>query len=127
MCAVQLCFAEDVFGNQFAISSGRVVCFDPETGNSEPCASTLEDWARTVLSEYACLTGYPIAHQWQKHNGPLHPGTRLVPKIPFVCGGEFSVSNLAAMEEAEAMAFRADLARQIRDLPDGAKVRFKIE
>lgn len=122
-----LFFAEDVFGNQFAIASGRVVCFDPETGNSEEVAQTLEDWARIVLGDNAYYTGYPVAHDWQIQNGPLRPGTRLIPKIPFVCGGEFAVSNLAPIEEREGMEFRASLARQIKDLPDGATINFKIE
>lgn len=122
-----LFFAEDVFGNQFAIASGRVVLFDPETGNSEEVAQTLEDWARVVLDDYAYFTGYPVAHEWQKRNGPLRPGMRLVPRIPFVCGGEFVVSNLGLTDELEGMAFRASLARQIKDLPDGATIHFKIE
>jgi hypothetical protein len=122
-----LFFAEDVFGNQFAIASDRVVLFDPETGRMEKVAQTLEDWARVVLGDYAYFTGYPVAHEWQKRNGPLRPGTRLMPKIPFVCGGEFAVSNLGPIEEREGMAFRASLARQIKDMPDGAAIQFKIE
>lgn len=119
-------FAEDSFGNQFAIASGQVVLFDPETGTSVEVAPTLEDWARIVLDDYAYYTGYPVAHDWQMQNGPLRPGTRLMPKIPFVCGGEFAASNLAPIEEREGMALRANLARQIRDLPDGATINFKI-
>jgi len=122
-----LCFAEDVFGNQFAIASGRVMLFDPETGNSEEVSETLKDWARIVVDDCAYYTGYPVAHEWQVKNGALRPGTRLMPKIPFVCGGEFAVSNLALIEEREGMAFRASLARQIKDLPDGATINFKIE
>ncbi len=122
-----LFFAEDVFGNQFAIASGRVVFFDPETGKSEEVAPTLEDWARIILDDYAYYTGYPVAHDWQMQNGPLRPGMRLMPRIPFVCGGEFRVSNFGPIEEREGMAFRASLARQMKDLPDGATINFKIE
>jgi hypothetical protein len=93
-CGQMLFFAEDMFGNQFAIASGRVVLFDPETGDSEQVAPTLEDWARIILDDYAYYTGHPVAHEWQIKNGPLRPGMRLMPKIPFVCGGEFAVSNL---------------------------------
>jgi hypothetical protein len=46
--------------------------------------------------------------------------------MPFVCSGAFSIDNLAALEAARGMTARADLARQIRDLPDGSKIRFEI-
>jgi len=122
-----LFFAEDAFGNQFAIDADRVVFFDPETAKAEKVAQTLEDWAGILLDDYAYYTGYPVAHEWQVRNGPLRPGVRLLPKVPFVCGGEFSVSNLGPIEEREGMGFRANLARQMKDLPDGARINFKIE
>jgi hypothetical protein len=122
-----LFFAEDVFGNQFAIASDRVVLLDAETGELEEVARNLEEWGQLVLDDYSYFTGYPVAHEWQISNGPLAPGNRLVPKVPFVCGGEFNIGNMSSSEEVAAMAFRANLANQIRNLPDGSKIRFKLE
>jgi hypothetical protein len=49
-----------------------------------------------------------------------------LPKKSFVVGGEFEIGNLYDLDEVEGMRFRASLAIQIRDLPNGAKVRFTI-
>ncbi len=116
-------FAEDVFGHQFAIGSGGVYRFDPETGERERIATDLEEWASIILGDYKVETGYPLAHEWQLRNGPLPAGKRLVPKLPFVLGGEFSVDNLHAQDAVEAMRYRASIATQLRGLPDGATVR----
>jgi hypothetical protein len=51
---------------------------------------------------------------------------RLVPRIPFVLRGKFSVQNLHALDSVVAMRMRGSVAVQVKDLPDGAKVRFKI-
>jgi len=119
-------FAEDIFGGQFALADERVWVFDPETGEREQLGETLDAWARAVLGDFETLTGQPIAHAWQTAHGPLGAGKRLAPKTPFVAGGEFALSNLYAADAVEAMRFRGDLAQQIRNLPDGAKIELKI-
>jgi len=119
-------FAEDIFGGQFALGSQGVVSFDPETGDVERIAADLEGWADRVLADYQLLTGFPVAHSWQELHGQLSPGMRLIPKRPFVLGGEFVPENLYPLDAAKGMRFRGDLATQIRDLPEGASVSFKI-
>ena len=119
-------FAEDVFGSQFAIRNERVYVFDPETGSAEPMASSVEDWADQLLSDYEVLTGFPLAHRWQQANGPIPAGQRLVPKIPFVLGGDFEISNVYLVDAREGMRLRSELAVQIRDLPDGAQVQYRV-
>jgi len=119
-------FAEDAFGAQFAIREENVWTFDPETGDAEVMASSLEDWADQVVGNYSVLTGFPVAHAWQGAHGPIGLGQRLVPKRPFVLGGEFDASNVYVLDAVEGMRLRADLALQIKNLPDGAKIRYKI-
>lgn len=113
-------FAQDIFGVQFCLSSAEVSTFDPETGELEQLANSLEEWADKILRDYDFLTGYSIARDWQKNNGPLGEAMRLVPKIPFVAGGAFDISNLYEMDCEQSLKFRAKLASQIRNLPDGA-------
>ncbi|KAF1721287.1 SMI1/KNR4 family protein [Pseudoxanthomonas wuyuanensis] len=122
-----LFFAEDIFGGQFCIASSCVWQFDPETGEKNLMAASLDEWAKKVLDDYEVLTGHPLAHAWQKKNGPLPEGMRLVPRIPFVCNGEFALSNLILMESEKGMRIRGSLARQIHDLPDGAQISFRID
>lgn len=121
-----LFFAEDIFGGQFCVKDGKVQVFDSETGSTEHFADTIDGWARKILDDYEVATGWPIANAWQRQNGALSAGKRLMPKIPFVLGGEYTIENLVQLDAVQAMRFRADLALQIRDLPDGAQIKLKI-
>jgi hypothetical protein len=124
--ADMLFFAEDGFGGQFAIRNNTVCCFDPETGQFEVIGPSLDAWVNDLLNDYEFRTGYPLVHAWQERNAHLAPGMRLVPKIPFVCGGRYEVNNLYSLNEVKGMQFRASIARQIRDLPDGSQVILDI-
>jgi hypothetical protein len=119
-------FAEDAFGGQFALSENGVVSFDPETGDAEFIAATLEGWAGQLLADYEMLTGFPLAHEWQELFGALPLGARLLPKTPFVLGGEFAVNNLFAAGAVEGMRMRGDIALQLRDHPDGTTVVYRV-
>jgi hypothetical protein len=121
-----LFFAEDAFGNQFCLHNGHVCSFDAETGEMGPLANDLEGWAKRLLEKYNLLTGYPLLHKWQEKNGPLQTGCRLMPKIPFVLGGEYALANLYPLKAVSAMKSRGNLARQLKDLPDGSKVDFRL-
>lgn len=119
-----LFFAEDLFGVQFALGPGGIHQFDPETGEANFFAQGLEAWADLLLSDYNLHTGYSLGHDWQTVNGALKAGQRLLPKLPFVAGGSYSVDNLYTFEAVRGMKYRAALAVQIRDLPDGTPIRF---
>jgi hypothetical protein len=120
-------FAEDLFGMQFGIMDEFVIKFDPETSEiDETFAESLGGWASIILDGFDYQTGYPLAHEWQRLNGPILPGRRLLPKIPFVLGGEFELSNLYEVDAIQGMRFRADLSKQIKDLPDGTPVQIDV-
>ncbi|MCF5145083.1 SMI1/KNR4 family protein [Pseudomonas sp. PA-6-1D] len=122
-----LFFAEDIFGGQFCIKNNKIYTFDPETGSLEFLAQDIEEWAQLLVSDYEVLTGYPLAHRWQKKNGQLAAGKRLLPKIPFVLGGGFVLDNLYSIDAVKGMKLRADIARQIKDLPDGAQIKLRLD
>jgi hypothetical protein len=126
MAGGALFFAEDIFGGQFCVKGGGIYSFDPETGRAKILSDDLEGWARAILGNYNALTGYPLGHEWQRVNGQILAGARLVPKVPFVAGGAFSVQNLFALEAVKAMHFRSNIATQINDLPDGASIKLRV-
>jgi hypothetical protein len=121
-----LFFSEDIFGTQFCLKEDKVYSFDPETADITFVANTVDEWAGEVLKDYDVLTGYSLAHEWQMRNGSLAPRNRLMPKIPFVLGGEFNIDNLVSIDGARSMRCRANLARQIHSLPDGTQIKFEI-
>jgi len=47
-------------------------------------------------------------------------------KTPGLLGGEYAITNVGLITIAELIAFSGDVASQIRDLPDGTKVKFKV-
>lgn len=119
-------FAQDIFGVQFCISGSDVSTFDPETGQIKMMAKSLNEWAALILKDYNYLTGCQLAYDWQSQNGKLAHGERLVPKIPFVAGGTFTVDNLYALDCSQSMSFRASIANQIKNLPDGATIQIRV-
>jgi hypothetical protein len=121
-----LFFAEDAFGEQFALSNGKIWRFNPESAEKEEFAGDLDEWAGKILSDYSFETGYQQAHDWQQQNGELMEGKRLIPKIPFIMGGKYDADNLFALDSVKGMRYRADIWKQIRDLPDGASVQLKV-
>lgn len=122
-----LFFAEDIFGDQFGISGDAVIVFRSETAEIEVVAASIEEWACKILIDYESLTGYPIAHEWQKVHGPIANGMRLTGKRPFVLGGGYDLPNLYAADIVTIMRLRGDIYRQIRHLPDGAQLKVKVE
>ena len=122
-----LCFAEDLFGNQFYIACDGIYTFDCENGDKEKIARNFGEWCKLILDDYDYLTGYTLAHEWQKKNGPLEPGKRLMAKVPFSLEGDFDVDNLQIANAVDLMLTRADLAIQLASIPDGTKIKINIQ
>ena len=119
-------FAEDVFGFQWFLNGKSVWNFDPETGDKQFVAHSMNDWAEMLLKEHRVMTGWPLAHEWQLKNRPLMPYERLLPKRLFVLGGKFEISNLVAVDSAYGMRARSAYAMSINSLPDGTNINFGI-
>jgi hypothetical protein len=121
------CFSLKIsLGFKFCLKADGVYQFDPETGHVDKLAHNFEGWADAILRNYRLLTGHPLAHEWQQLNGKIASGVRLVPKQLFVFGGAFSIQNLYALDAVSAMRMRASIAVQIKELPDGTKIRLKV-
>jgi hypothetical protein len=121
-----LCFAQDIFANQFTIKDGTVHFFQAETGDLTPMAATLAKWAELILADDRRWTEWPTAYRWQNLHGPIPLHHRLQPAIPFVCRESGEFTSLAAIEAGLLMSFGGYFAGQIRDLPDGAKIKFEF-
>lgn len=74
-----------------------------------------EDWNMRSMIEEA-----------QAKLGPLASGRKYCLKIPGPLGGEYGGTNLASISLRELVTLSGYIALQIRDLPDGAQVRFQI-
>jgi hypothetical protein len=120
------CFAEDIFGGQFVFRDQTISYFNPETAELREMASDLEAWASNILDDYDFLTGYGFAHQWQSAHGKLKDRDRLMAITPFSLGGEYQVTNFAAIDSVRLMKSMGNIAHQLHNLPNGARVRLTI-
>jgi hypothetical protein len=67
-----------------------------------------------------------LVHLAREKLGPLEPGHCYCLKMPGVLGGAYDSDNLATISRLEAIAFSGDLAEQIKDLPDGARIELRV-
>ncbi|MGM9321988.1 hypothetical protein [Deinococcus aquaticus] len=118
------CFAQDIFGNQFCIFEDYIYFVDVESVALEAMAANLDDWAHMVLTDDYWI-GSNFLKIWQENNKKPAEGERLMPKIPFVLGGEYEVSNIFLLDSIQSLRYRGEMYIQLRDLPDGATVQLK--
>jgi hypothetical protein len=59
--------------------------------------------------------------------GKLEQGRKYCLKIPAILSGEYSEENLETVSQIEQIGFSGNIARQIHNLPDGAKIELKKE
>jgi hypothetical protein len=115
----------NAFGNLLVEGEdGRVWRICPEELSCEIVAASSrdlehitssEDWKMTRLVDVATAAlGSPSA------------GRCFCLKIPGVLGGQYAAANIGTISIAELIDFAGDVASQIKDLPDGAKIKFKI-
>jgi hypothetical protein len=64
--------------------------------------------------------------QAKERVGTLRPGYKYCLKIPGLLGGEYGGDNLASIPIGELISASGHIARQVAELPDGAKVRLTI-
>jgi hypothetical protein len=120
---------ENDFGNLMIKDvQGRYWRLTPEDLSCEVVAQTraeldqlsadqefLDDWTMRSLVEQA-----------REKCGPLPEGRKYCLKIPGVLGGEYGGDNLATISLVDLIRASGHLAQQIKDLPDGAKIRLQI-
>ena len=67
-----------------------------------------------------------LVSEAQEKLGPLTEGRKYCLKIPAILDGEYGGPNLATVPLVELVRFSGDVAKQIKDLPNGTQVQFKI-
>lgn len=75
----------------------------------------LHDWCMAALVS--------LAHD---QCGPLTEGRKYCLKIPGVLGGAYGGDNLATAPQIDLIRMSGDIARQIEELPDGAKIKLQV-
>jgi len=117
--ATDIPFAQDQVGDQFLLRDGRVCRLSGETGDIEALADSLDDFFKRAGEDIEGFLNVGMGHIMQ-------PGQLLLAYPPFVFRESSGSASLKPVRAGEVILFHADLARQIRDVPDGGEVEFKI-
>ena len=112
-------FAQDQVGDQFLIREGIVLRLFAETGEIERLSGSLHDFFSRVSSDIEGFLNVGLSHN-------MEPGQLLWAYPPFCFQQSGAGASLAPLPASEVILLHADLARQIRDVPDGGEVEFKV-
>ena len=124
--ATDIPFGEDALGDQFFLRDGVVYRLWGETGEVESQACDLLNFLRAAQAnpvEYLSL--HPLI-QFHNEGGTLEPGQLLSACPPFCVKESGAGVSLRAIPATERIAFLADFARQVGNLPDDTTFRIEI-
>jgi hypothetical protein len=120
-------FAQDALGDQYFLRSGIVYRLSAECDEADSLDVDLHEFLEQVQKDPVdTLNLIPLQNFWESE-GKLQPGQLLSVMPPFVVAQDDTEYSYRAIDALDRLGFLADLARQIRDLPDGASITFDIQ
>jgi hypothetical protein len=119
-------FAEDCLGDQFLLRDGVDRKLAGETGELESLDVDLTGFLEQAQADPVEYLGLGPLTQFQQEGGTLEPGQLLSAFPPYCAEQSADGVSLRAIPALERRRFLADLAAQIRDLPEGATIRFEV-
>jgi hypothetical protein len=108
-------FGQDLFGDQFILRDGRVLVLQAETGELKEKEASLSRFLERVEDD-------PVQYLNASLSVRLTPGQLVFAFPPFFV--DQSKSQLKACPADEVVELHADIAQQIKELPNGASVEF---
>jgi len=119
-------FAQDGLGDQYLLRNGRVLRLQAETGEISELSHSLSSFLEAIQREpVETLQLQPLLAFWED-GGELEPGQLLSVYPPFCTRESAAGVSYRAIPAAERIGFLANLATQLANHPDGAKVRFMV-
>lgn len=119
-------FAEDALGDQFLLRGATVWKLSGETGEVASLNMNLVEFDANVRADPDEFLELAPLERFRAEGGVLEPGQLLSVIPPFVFGESADGVSFRAIPTAERLSFLAKLAREIRNLPDGARVEFEV-
>ncbi len=119
-------FAEDCMGDQFLLRHGSVARLAAETGGVEDLGIDASEFLRRVQEDPVGFLQMQPLVQFQSEGGELTPGKLLAAYPPFFAQEAGRGVSLRAISAHERRSLLADIANQIRDVPDGTTIRFEV-
>lgn len=117
--------AEDCFGDQYLLRDGFAIRLLAETGDVEEMSISWVEFLMNVDSNAVKYLRLGLLRQFEIENPPLAPGFALSVYPPFVAN-EYHNPSMRAISTLELRTWRADFAKQIKDIPDGQQIKILI-
>jgi hypothetical protein len=120
---------ENDFGNLIIKDvHGRYWRLTPEDLSCEVVAQTRAELDQLSVDQEFLRDWHmrSLVEQAREKCGPLPEGRKYCLKIPAILGGQYGGENFATISLVELIRASGHLARQIKDLPDGAKVHLRV-
>jgi len=117
--------AEDCFGDQYLLREGLMIRLVGETGEIESMKCNWQEFLANVDVDPVGYLNLGFLERFREQSGPLAPGYLINVYPPFVAV-ECRDPSLRAIPAMELRSFHADFAKQIRNIPDGSKIKIKI-
>src|SRR5262245_57776561 len=120
---------ENTFGNViFTDDDGQYWRVCPEELSCEVIAFDREEFARVQNSDSFLRdwTMRVLVEQVHSALGNLSAERCYCLKIPGALGGDYALHNIATIDRAELISVSGHIAQQIKDLPNGAKIKLNI-
>ncbi len=121
-------FGQDAFGNQFLfhLKSNDVLFFNIETGRKQLLGNGFRRWMEAFASDYDYYSGMSYMESWRRQF-QISINERIQAKKPFVIGGKYDIENFIVKRYPDYLSYNADIAKQIINIPDGARVVLKLK
>jgi hypothetical protein len=120
---------ENDFGNlMIEDSKGQYWRLCPEEIYCEIVAKSKEELDRLYTDQEFLDDWYmqALVGQAKQHLGQPGRGDKYCLVTPGILGGEYAISNIKTASLIELVHFSGDLAKQIKDLPDGAQIQLRM-
>jgi hypothetical protein len=112
-------FAQDQVGDQYLLREGAVFRLCGETGDVSSHAGSLAEFLRRADEDIEGFLNVAL-------DRPMEPGQLLLAYPPFIFEDSGEGTAMRAVPAEEVIGFHAELARQMRDVPDGERVTFRL-
>jgi hypothetical protein len=119
-------FAEEALGDQFLLRDGQVLRLGAETGELDPSGPGLVEFLASVRDDGIRVLNLEPLVAFLQEGQKLEPGQLLSSYPPFCVDAAKKGVTLRAIPSADRISFLAQLARQLKDVPDGGRVTFKV-
>jgi SMI1/KNR4 family protein SUKH-1 len=119
-------FAQDFLGDQFLLRRGCVYRLQPETDELFSLAMTWQEFLHAAQRNPVDFLSLNLLMRFQDDGSALQPGQLLSVYPPLFATEAASGVSLRAVSAFDRLGYLANMAKQVRSLSEGQKIKFTV-